>query len=261
MAQSSRPSLVSIASAYVSDESNVVCVLHACTYAQACVHDLCTVIEGWEAWILHTSGANRRRIINALTQTSLKRTLSLIVGVGLTLLHWIRLVVFDSFLSLLFFFGKYSMCEIVRGYFVSYCLISVWLRLVSSWLDVDFSFPFLFLGIILVLEILEMEILFGIWKSISNFEKNCRRMDRWNFFFFRILIFEIVNLLATDIDCIARVPTKTFFFNSSTSILKFSILWIRGRSVNPITCFSNPSSSGTKRYSRFVVREVNRHGS
>lgn len=42
--------------------------------------------------------------------------------------------------------------------------------------------------------------------------------------FFRISIFEIVNLLATDIDCIARVPTKTFFFNSSTSILKFSIL-------------------------------------
>lgn len=150
------------------------------------------------------------------------------------------------------------MCEIVRGYFVSYCLISVWLRLVLSWLDVDFSFPFLFLGIILVLEILEMEILFGIW---SNFEKNWRKMDRWNFFFFRISIFEIVNLLATNIDCIARVPTKTFFFNSSTSILKFSILWIRGRSVNPITCFSNPSSSGTKRYSRFVVREVNRHGS
>lgn len=71
--------------------------------------------------------------------------------------------------------------------------------------------------------------------------------------------FEIVNLLATYIDCIAKVGTKTFFFNSSTSILKFSILWIRrGRSVNPITCFSNPSSSGTKRYSRFVVREVNR---
>lgn len=178
MAQSSRPSLVSIASAYVSDESNVVCVLHACTYAQACVHDLCTVIEGWEAWILHTSGANRRRIINALTQTSLKRTLSLIVGVGLTLLHWIRLVVFDSFLFLLFFFGKYSMCEIVRGYFVSYCLISVWLRLVSSWLDVDFSFPFLFLGIILVLEILEMEILFGIWKSISNLIKFWKKLQK-----------------------------------------------------------------------------------
>lgn len=36
--------------------------------------------------------------------------------------------------------------------------------------------------------------------------------------------FEIVNLLATYIDCIAKVGTKTFFFNSSTSILKFSIL-------------------------------------
>lgn len=32
MAQSSRPSLVSIASAYVSDGAGLVCVPHACTY-------------------------------------------------------------------------------------------------------------------------------------------------------------------------------------------------------------------------------------
>lgn len=133
MAQSSRPSLVSIASAYVSDESNVVCVLHACTYAQACVHDLCTVIEGWEAWILHTSGANRRRIINALTQTSLKRTLSLIVGVGLTLLHWIRLVVFDSFLFLLFFLENIRCVKLSEDTL----FLIVWYRFDWDWYRVD----------------------------------------------------------------------------------------------------------------------------
>lgn len=31
--------------------------------------------------------------------------------------------------------------------------------------------------------------------------------------------------------------------------------------MNPITCFSNPSSSRAKRYSCSVVREANRHGS
>lgn len=144
MAQSSRPSLVSIASAYVSDESNVVCVLHACTYAQACVHDLCTVIEGWEAWILHTSGANRRRIINALTQTSLKRTLSLIVGVGLTLLHWIRLVVFDSFLFLLFFWKIFDVwnCQRILCFLLfDIGLIEVGIELIGCRLFFSFSFP------------------------------------------------------------------------------------------------------------------------
>lgn len=211
MAQSSRPSLVSIASAYVSDESNVVCVLHACTYAQACVHDLCTVIEGWEAWILHTSGANRRRIINALTRTSLKQTLFLVVGVGLTLLHWIRLV-FGSFLFLLFFFfscerlsfGKYSIREIVRRHFVSYCLIYcflllilVWLRFVLNWFDVGF-FPFFFARYNFSFRNIRNENF--VWNLKSrcqfqiwwNLEALLRRMDRWNFLFLQS--FDIWNL-------------------------------------------------------------------
>lgn len=268
MAQSSRPSLVSIASAYVSDESNVVCVLHACTYAQACVHDLCTVIEGWEAWILHTSGANRRRIINALTRTLMQ---TLVVGVGLTLLHRIRLVVFFLFLLFLFLFlscdwvlKNIRNCQrTILFLIVWYGLIDVGLiELIRCRLFLFFSFPgynFSFRNIRNGNFIwnLKNRCWFQIW---SNLELVLKKDEIFVSSEFRK--FEIVNLLATYIDCIAKVGTKTFFFNSSTSILKFSILWIRrGRSVNPITCFSNPSSSGTKRYSRFVVREVNRHGS
>lgn len=215
MAQSSRPSLVSIASAYVSDESNVVCVLHACTYAQACVHDLCTVIEGWEAWILHTSGANRRRIINALTRTSLKQTLFLVIGVGLTLLHWIRLV-FGNFFFLLFFFSLWTIefwkvfdtwnCQKTLCFLlfdllfliVDIGLIEVCVELIRCRL---FSFFFL-LGIILVLGILEMKILFGIWKVGVNFKfgeiwKHC--WEEWIdeiFFFFRVSIFEIYEFIS-----------------------------------------------------------------
>lgn len=176
MAQSSRPSLVSIASAYVTDESNVVCVLHACTYAQACVHDLCTVIEGWEAWILHTSGANRRRIINALTRTLMQ---TLVVGVGLTLLHRIRLVVFFLFLLFLFLFLScdWVLKNIVRGGNCQWTILFliVWYGLIDVGLIESircrlFFFPFPFLGIILVLEISEMEILFGIWKIDVDFK-------------------------------------------------------------------------------------------
>lgn len=66
---------------WVTSRTLSVCCTRARTHRHACT--ICAR-SGWKAWILHTSGANRRRIINALTRT-LKQTLFLVVS--LTLLH------------------------------------------------------------------------------------------------------------------------------------------------------------------------------
>lgn len=119
--------------------------------------------------------------------------------------------------------------EIVSGQFCFLLFDMVWLTLV--WLnrfDVGFFFSFSFSGYNFSFRNirngnfiwnLKNRCWFQIW---SNLELVLKKDEIFVSSEFRK--FEIVNLLATYIDCIAKVGT--FFFNSSTSILKFSILWM-----------------------------------